>query len=102
MVGTMINATVIIKFAISPTPPVDEPTKKRKTSFISDAVMPETGPNTKPASKINTSEKSSFRKGAAGKIGNSKNETTNAIAENIPVPAIILVVLFCIRKSPFP
>lgn len=98
MVGTTINNTVKTKFATSPTPPVEEPIINLKSSLMSDAVTPEIGPNVKPQRSIKTSEKSSLRNGAAGKTGNSKKETTKAIAEKIPVPASILVVFFRIKK----
>ena len=73
--GSKMKAEITKKLAISPTPAVLDLVIKQINSLTPQAPIPNIGPNIKPTSKINTAEKSSFRNGAIGKIGNSKKDT---------------------------
>ena len=87
------------KFAISPTPPVPLPIKNLNNSLTKEVATAEVGPKIKPDSNMNTNEKSSCKKPALGKIGNSRNETTKDNAAKHAVPTIFFVVVI-IKNTP--
>ena len=72
--GTSTKASVMMKFAISPTPTVPE-SSSESTSLMPLMSTDASGPYIKPPSSTNTLEKSSCKKGAPGKMGNSKKVT---------------------------
>ena len=100
--GGITYIKIISAFAICPTPKVDEPIR-HKSSFIIPTQSAAIGPYIKPASIINTFEKSNFKKNTAevGNSENSKKETAYASATKIAIPAMLLVVkTFFIKNAP--
>lgn len=76
----------LIRLDRSPTKPELVPFKRRnKPIFTALQTMPEIGPNINAAIRDGKSEILSFKKGADGNSGNSKSNSTVAIAASIPI-----------------
>lgn len=84
--GNRIYALVAQIFASSPTPAELLPIV-RSNSLSIQTITPSTGPSKKEMSKINTFPKSSFKNGAAGKMGKSSRLTTYESATNDAISA---------------